>query len=151
MDGGAGPAHPGYFHAEGLGGEGHAERVAGHGGHEHRTGHSIAVIADLHEISANLFGGFFRLGAECTGEGTDNRVHDAAAAGRSRWRGRGNDEFTESNGVAERQGAFANGFDDTEGDAFAEAALDEAARIKEGTDNEPNRGVAVACQCIADF
>lgn len=150
-DSGAGPAHPSNLNAESFGGEGYAERVAGHGRHEHRTGHGIAVIADLHEIGTDFLRGFVRLRAERAGEGTDNRVHDAAAAGRGRWRGRGNNEFTESDGIAKGQCTFADGFDDTEGDAFAETALDEAARIKEGTDNEPDCGIAVTRESVADF
>ena len=109
------------------------------------------MIADLHEIRANLLSRFVRFRSECTGERADNRVHDAAAASCCRWRGGGDDEFTEGNRVAEGQGALADSLDDAKGDAFAEAALDEAARVEEGADNQPDGGIAVAAQCIADF
>ena len=109
------------------------------------------MIADLHEIRANLFSRFVRFRSECTGERADDRVHDAAAACRCRWRGGGDDEFTEGNCVAEGQGALADSLDDAKGDALAEAALDEAARVEEGADNQPDGRVAIAAQCIADL
>ena len=109
------------------------------------------MIADLHEIRADFLGRLIWLRAECAGKRADNRVHDAAAACRCGWRGWRNDEFTEGNRVAEGKSALADGLDDAEGDALAETALDEAARVEEGADNQPDGRVAIAAQCIADL
>ena len=147
-DGGACPAHPCDLDAQRLFGERHAERVARHRGHEHRAGHGVGMVADLHEISADAPRTLAGLRPESFCQGAHDRIENAAAARRGRG-SRGRDhKLAQGDGVAERQRTLADRLDDAEGDALAEAALDEAARIEERADDQPDRAVAVACQGV---
>ena len=102
------------------------------------------MVAYLHEISADAPRTLAGLRAESFCQGAHDRIEDAAAACRGRGRRGRNHKFAQSDGVAERQRTLADRLDDAEGDALAESALDKAARIEEGADDQPDRAVAVA-------
>lgn len=76
-----------------------------------------------------------------------NRIEDAASSsGRGRRHGGRDDEFCETDRIAERRGAPADRLNDAKRNAAAEPHLDEAAREEERADDEPNGAVAKAHQ-----
>ena len=76
-----------------------------------------------------------------------NRIEDAASSsGRGRRHGGRDDEFCETDRIAERRGAPADRLNDAKRNAAAEPHLDEAAREEERADDELDRAVAEAQQ-----
>ena len=132
-DGGDRPLHSGELDADGARGQTHAERVAGHRGEEHYAGHGVGMEADLHQVLADATCGGVGFGVEGARERLDDRIEDAASSsGRGRRHGGRDDEFCETDRIAERRGAPADRLNDAKRNAAAEPHLDEAAREEEG-------------------
>ena len=127
--------------------ETHAERVAGHRGEGHYAGHGVGMEADLHQVLADAACGGVGFGVEGARERLDDRIEDAASSsGRGRRHGGRDDEFCETDRIAERRGAPADRLNDAKRNAAAEPHLDEAAREEERADDELDRAVAEAHQ-----
>ena len=89
------------------------------------AGHGVGMEADLHQVLADAACGGVGFGVEGARERLDDRIEDAASSsGRGRRHGGRDDEFCETDRIAERRGAPADRLNDAKRNAAAEPHLD---------------------------
>ena len=108
---------------------------------------------DLHQVFTDFTGRVTGFGTESGAQGLNDRVENAAPAGRSGRHGGRDDEFGQTDRIAERNGALTDSLNDAESNAAAKPGLNEAAGQEEGADDQPNGSVAKTEQhvfCLQD-